>query len=271
MIGLGLGLSLASPNLGGPKYDPLAVALFARMSGQPDYIRKDLISDRYKSGKEKTWWPGLVGLVITAAHDQQAGRLNWKGNIYDCLPVNNPAFIMDRGFAPNGSSSYLNTQFNPLIAGDARFTQDSACLGFRFNTENISPSSFAGFFDSALQRGSTLNPRIDGTGKASFRVNSATAAETPVSAIPSSIGMFLANRTSSAGSSGYRNGVSVVVGSQQPSTPLANGALRFGSTFDSSFRGGQFSLGLYGRGLTAAEAQDIHEWFEVYRLAVGIP
>lgn len=273
MIGLGLGLSLASPYLGGPKIDPATAVLLARMTVKPDYIRRDLINDRIRVGKERTWWPKPPGLYAHAAHDGQAGRLNWKGNIYDCLPVNNPVFTVDRGYMGNGSSSYLDTQFNPATAGDPRFTQDSACLGIRSNTENVGTGSLAGFYDTALQRGTTINPRIDNTNSvAAFRVNTgATAANTPNGAVPSSIGMFVANRTSSAGVSGYRNGVKLVSGTSQPSVPLANGNLRFGSINNTSYRACEFSMGFFSAGFTDAEVQDIHDWFEVYRLAVGVP
>lgn len=257
----------------GKKYDAATLALFARMPVQPDYIRRDLVNDRMRSGKEKPWWQRLSGVYVHAAHEGQAGRLNWKGPIYDCLPVNNPAFTVDRGYMGNGSSSYLDTQFNPATAGDPFFTQDSACLGIRSNTENVGTGSLAGFYDTTLQRGTTINPRIDNTNSvASFRVNTGSAgANTPNGAVPSSVGMFVANRTSSAGVSGYRNGVKLVAGTQQPSVPLANGNLRFGSINNGSYRACQFSMSYFGGGLTDAEVQDIHDWFEVYRLAVGIP
>lgn len=257
----------------GKNYDPVTAALFALMSVQPDYIRRDLINDRIRSGKEKSWWPKWPGLYVHAAHDPQAGRLNWKGDIYHCLPVNNPVFTADRGFMGNGSSSYLDTQFNPATAGDARITQDSACLGIRSNTENVGTGSLAGYYDTTLQRGTTINPRIDATNSvASFRANAgSTGANTPNGAVPSSVGLFIANRTSPAGVSGYRNGVKLVAGTQQPSTPLANGNIRFGSIHNGSFRACQFSMGFFGGGITDAEAQDNYEWFEVYRQAVGIP
>ena len=254
-------------------YDPLADTLFGRMTFRPDYIRRDLIDDRMRAGKEKPFWSRCPGAYVHAAHDTQAGRLNWLDIKYDCLPVNNPTFTTDRGFMGNGSSSYLDTQFNPATAGDARITQDSMCLGIRSNTENVGTGSLAGFYDTTLQRGTTINPRIDATNSvASFRVNAGSAgANTPNGAVPSSVGMFVANRTSSAGVSGYRNGVKLVAGTQQPSTPLANGNLRFGSIHDTSYRACQFSMGIFGGGMTDADVQDIHEWFEVYRLAVGIP
>ncbi|WP_425962647.1 hypothetical protein [Rhizobium nepotum] len=274
MVGVGVGVGTARRSgIGGLIYDPTAITLFTRMSVQPDYVRKDLINDRIRVAKEKAWWSRLPGLYCHAAHDGQAGRLNWKGNIYECLPVNNPVFTVDRGYMGNGSSSYLDTQFNPATASDPYFTQDSACLGIRSNTENVGTGSLAGFYDTALQRGTTINPRIDNTNSvASFRVNTGSAgANTPNGAVPSSIGMFVANRTSSAGVSGYRNGVKLVTGTQQPSTPLVNGNLRFGSINNTSYRACQFSMGYFGGGLTDAEVQDVHDWFEVYRLAVGVP
>lgn len=275
MISLGprpsINIMLGAPSLR-QAVDPLARDFFARMDNRPDYIRRDLIDDRFRAGKGKSWWPRLPGIYAHAAHDPQAGRLNWKGDIYNCLPVNNPAFTVDRGFMGNGSSSYLDTQFNPATAGDAYFTQDSACLGIRSNTENVGTGSLAGFYDTTLQRGTTINPRIDATNSvASFRVNAgSTGANTPNGAVPSSVGLFVANRTYPSGVSGYRNGVKLVAGTQQPSTPLANGNLRFGSINNSSYRACQFSAGFFGGGVTDAEVQDIDDWLDVYLLAVGV-
>lgn len=258
---------------GGSAFDPLATSLFSHMSVQPDYVRKDLINDRFRAGKVKSFWPKLDALWVHAAHDPQAGRLNWLGDIYNCIPVNNPVFTADRGYMGDGSSSYLDTQFNPSMAVSPKYTQDSGSVGIRSNTENVGTGSLAGFYDTVLQRGTTINPRIDNTNSvASYRLNAgSTGANTPNGAAPSSIGMFIANRTSPAGVSGFRNGVKLVAGTQQPSTLPANGIIRLGSIHASSFRACQFSMGLIAGGLTDQEVQDIFDWFEPYRIAVGVP
>ncbi len=260
---------LVPPNL----YDQDAQAFLARITALPVKARQDLINERFVEGKKKSFWAKLDALWVHAAHDPQAGHLNWLGDIYNCIPVNNPVFTADRGYVGDGSSSYLNTQFNPSMAVSPKYTQDSGSVGIRSNTENVGTGSLAGFYDTVLQRGTTINPRIDNTNSvASYRLNAgSTGANTPNGAAPSSIGMFIANRTSPAGVSGFRNGVKLVAGTQQPSTLPANGSIRLGSVHASSYRACQFSMAFIGAGLTDQEVIDIYNWFEPYRIAVGVP
>lgn len=255
-----------------PVYDPLAAALFARMTVDPSLDRKTLVNDRIVAGKLKSFWAKLDALWVHAAHDAQAGRLNWLTGSYDCVPINNPSFTVDRGYMGDGSSSYLDTGFNPLTALLPKYTKNSGSIGIRSNTENVGTGSLAGFYDTVLQRGTTINPRIDNTNSvASFRLNAdSIGANSPNGAVPSSVGMFVASRISSAGLSGYRNGIALVVGTTQPSTIPANGNMRFGSINATSFRACQFSMGFIAGGLTDKEAQDVFDWFEPYRAAVGI-
>ncbi|MES5044093.1 hypothetical protein ABVB72_02300 [Rhizobium nepotum] len=272
-IAIGLGIGMGSGRGGSaPSYDATATALFARMSIQPSAGRKTLINDRIVAGKLKSFWAKLDALWVHAAHDAQAGRLNWLNSSYDCVPINNPSFTVDRGYMGDGSSSYLDTGLNPLTALLPKYTQNSGSIGIRSNTENVGTGSLAGFYDTVLQRGTTINPRIDNTNSvASFRLNAgSTGANSPNGAVPSSVGMFVASRTSSAGLSGYRNGIALVVGTTQPSTIPANGNMRLGSINATSFRACQFSMGFIAGGLTDQEAQDIFDWFEVYRSAIGV-
>ena len=111
MLGLGLGLGLA-PTSGG-RYDPSAMALFARMSVAPDSTRKGLIDHLVRSLKSSEVWGKLDALYLMAAHDSQAARRNWIADAYNLSAVSAPAFTTDRGFAGNGTSAYLSTGLNP--------------------------------------------------------------------------------------------------------------------------------------------------------------
>jgi hypothetical protein len=257
--------------IGGPSYDAAAVALFARMSVQPSSGRKTLINQRIVAGKLKSFWAKLDALWVHAAHDAQAGRLNWLTGSYDCLPINNPTFTVDRGYMGDGSSSYLDTGFNPTTAVTPHYAQDSGSHGVRSNTDNIGTGSLAGFYDSANNRGTTINPKVDNTNQqAVYRLNQgSTATSSTVAASPTSVGMFVANRIGATDIRGYRNGVKIATGATA-STVLANGNMRLGSINASSFRACQFSMGFIAGGLTDQEVQDVFDWFEVYRSAIGV-
>lgn len=269
----GFGIPIVLSSLGAPfvvlgatVYDPDAQALFARFTTQPTSTRKQLISDQFAAGKATTWWTKLDALWVHAAHEAEAGRLNWLSAAFNCLPVAGPVFTIDRGYAGDGTASYLNTQFNPAVETAANYQQDSATLGIRSNTNSASNGSLAGFFDGTS--GTTINPR-DANDRAAGRVNQATNVMTAAGAVLDSIGMFVANRTGPTAMQVYRDGVELVA-STAASSPRANGALRLGSITDTSFRAAQFSMGFIGAGLTPAEVASIYNWFEPYRTGVGV-
>lgn len=263
-LSLGLGLT-ALRQSGGVKYDPDALTYFSRMDVQPDKARKQLVSDMFAAGKVKSFWAKLDALWIHAAHDAQAARLNWISSNYDCLTVNSPAFTVDRGYMGDGIASYINTQFNPATAVGAHFVLASASLGIRSNTNNAGAGSLAGFYDSS--NGTTINPR-DASDRSAGRINGTSIAQTSEGYITSSVGMYVTNVVPGSQKI-FKDGVAIA--SVAPvQTTLASGALRLGSISASSFRACQFSMGFIGSGLTDQEAQDIYDWFEPYRIAVGL-
>lgn len=251
----------------GPVYDQDATALFARFATQPDATRKQLISDRFVAGKAMSFWPKLDALWVHAAHGPEAARINWLGDIYNCLPVNNPDFTIDRGYMGDGTSSYLNTQFNPATAVGAKHVQNSGSFGIRSNTDNQGTGSLAGFYDGTT--GTSLQPRATNNA-ASARIHSAAPGSGGTSAT-TAIGMFVASRNSATVIRIFRNAVLYSnVASGVASTPPANGNYRLGSITDTSLRACQFSMGFIGSGFTDQEVLDIYNWFEPYRIALGI-
>lgn len=249
----------------GPTYDADASALFARMTVQPDDTRKALINERIIAAKAMSWWAKIDAIWVHAAHAQQAARLNWKESRYDCLPVNNPGFEVDRGYRGNGSTSYLDTQFNPVVAVGAHFVQDSAAFGVRSNDDNKSSGSLAGFWDGS--KGCTINPR-DNSDTFPGRVHQGNARNFGPS--PTAIGMFVANRLPGNTIQGYINGERKYNDAITPPATMADGTLRIGAISATSLRACQFSMGFISGGLTEQEALDLFNWFETYRIAVGV-
>lgn len=270
-LSLSIGLGLTAPRKGGGYrfVNAEAAALVARFATPADNDRKALIDGRFTAGKAKSFWAKLDALWVHAAHGAEAGRLNWLGDIYNCIPVNNPAFTVDRGYLGNGSSSYLDTQFNPSTAVGANYALNSASFGIRSNTDNTGTGSLAGYYDTGGAVGSTINPRINVSNDALFRVNQGSTGSTASGGSPSGVGMFAASRTGASAIKGYRNG-SVIISSSLSSSSIANGNLRLGSINSSSYRACQFSMGWVGGGFTDQEVQDIYDWFEPYRIAVGV-
>lgn len=262
---------LARPSIiTGPTYNPRARALFERFSIQPDETRKELYSQRFDAGEALSAWSKLDAIWVHSAHGAEAARLNWLGDIFNCTPINNPVFTPNRGYMGDGSSSYLDTGLNPGTASGIKFTQDSACLGVRSNTDNANVGSLAGFY-LANYGGTTINPRITtAANQAQYRATTGTAGATsPSNTSPSAIGMFVTNRRSAGAMQGYRQGA-LLRTETLPSVAPPDGNLRLGSINDTSFRACQFSMGFAGGGLTDQEVLDIYNWFEPWRISVGV-
>ena len=121
MLGLGLALTnfgtkggISDAADGG--FTPEALALFARMSSQPNAERKAAINDLITSLKTAGIWSLLDFFQIYAAHDSQAATLNWVSSSFTAVPNGSPTWTADVGYSTNGSSQYISTGFRPLLS-----------------------------------------------------------------------------------------------------------------------------------------------------------
>lgn len=101
--------------------------LVARFTTPPTNTRKALIDNLVGALKAGGVWAKLDALYVMAAADEQAARRNWIADSNNLVAVNSPTFTADRGFAGDGSTSYLDT----LLAnnGATHFTQNDGYLG----------------------------------------------------------------------------------------------------------------------------------------------
>src|SRR5690606_35810663 len=100
------------------------------MTTPPTRARQLLINTTITNLIAAGLWPKLDVLYLLAAADEQAARLNWKNpGTFTCTAVNSPTFTADRGFAGDGSTSYLDTNFNISSASGRLYEQNSAHIG----------------------------------------------------------------------------------------------------------------------------------------------
>ena len=161
-------MSAASP----PAYDADAVALFARMTSEPDAERKGLINALIVGAKDDGWWSSLDWLTLLAAHDSQASLLNWKPGS-KTLTNSGATFTTDRGWTGDASSAYLSLgeAFN---ASGNLFSQDNASVGAWCNLQGA-----AGGVKPHVSDLNTTSVRVmlnagAGGGQETFRINDAT-------------------------------------------------------------------------------------------------
>lgn len=252
----------------GPAFDADALTLFAAMSVQPDITRKALINGLILSLKSGGVWTKLDVFYGLAAHAAQAARLNWKNPAQSATAVNSPTFTTDRGYAGDGSSSYLDTGYIPS-AGSG--TTNSASLGVWANAgdDTAADVRLAGCADAS--QATHIAPRFTGDVMRG-RVNSGTTSSSTASST-TRLGSSTVSRTSATGISFYRNGV--VVGAEvavapvgRPTTAMyicgfnSNGA--FGTAGNN-----RIALAWAGQGLSAGEISAAYAACNTFLSSIG--
>lgn len=113
-------------------YDPDAVQLFNRMTTQPSSSRKLLISNFFKGLKSDLNISSLSSsfdaIWFFASHSNQAAQLNWVKDSHNITEVNSPSWTLDLGYTGNGSTTYLNSNYNPSTGG-VSFTLNNGSFG----------------------------------------------------------------------------------------------------------------------------------------------
>lgn len=180
----------------------------AAMSGEPDDTRKAAIDTYVGALKTAGIWSELDALYLLAAHDEQAARLNLKAPAsFAAINVGaGPAFVANRGFTGNGTSTALNTQFTPSTNG-VNFIQDDASTWLWSLTNAQSAAASCGAFGNRTDL--VLRAATDQTFS---RMNSANALANTAGNTLDSTGLFGNQRRAAGDVRIFRNGVQIASG-----------------------------------------------------------
>jgi hypothetical protein len=93
-------------------------------------------------------WTKLDFLHVYGTQDATNALLNLVSSSFSATLVNVPSFTADQGFTGDGSTSYINTGFNPSTAG-GNYTQNNASFGMydRTSTVIVTNSPLMGTYD----------------------------------------------------------------------------------------------------------------------------
>lgn len=261
-------LAKAVAAAGTPTQDE-TTALIARFTTPPDATRTTKINDLIYALKTAGVWAKLDALYVMAAADAQAAQRNWIADAFNLTPTSSPTFDADRGYTGNGTSSYLDTGFNPTTqAATAKYIRDSAHVGLWSRSSGQISSN-----NSGKDMGATtlLGLWLRGTADtAAWAINSTigsignlvTAANTDGS------GHFLFNRSTSSALQSYRNGGSLGT-STKTSTGIPNSNITIGKSGASQFVNRQFAAAHIGQSLDATETAAFYTALQAYMTAVG--
>lgn len=187
----------------GSSYDPDAQA-YIMAAGVTDATYKDAINQFILDLKAASIWTKFDRLWLFANQDATAALMDIKA-LENATPVNAPAFTAGRGYAGNGSTSYLNTNFVPSTHG-VNYTLNSALMA----AEVVSVGAIQG---SAIM-GMSINgvattqifPRFS-DGNAYGDVNSNSAGDMAAVNANADGALFMVQRTASNAAALYRNNV----------------------------------------------------------------
>lgn len=256
MLGIGLGIAeLARRSV----LDPDSVGLIARMATKPDAARIALIDGTVRGLKAAGLWTRLDGLWLLAAHDAQAARLNWIADAHNLVAVNAPGFTVDRGYAGDGSTSYLDTGWAPSMG-----SQNDAGFGVWVRT-NAQASWVAGWTEGG--GGTVLTPR-DSFNRTVTRVNQTSGGAGASGATTDGSGFTLASRSASNVLRGYLNGVQAVSTSIASAAPIAT-SLKLGHPAAGTYVAHEFAAAVIGRSFDASQQQALHAILAAYMAGVG--
>lgn len=246
----------------GRSYNPATIDIINAMSVRPTEDRSRLIDDLVVDLKGYGVWDKMDRFYMLAAHDEQAGRLDWLNPGTDTLTaVNSPNFSVDEGFQGNGSSSYLVGGVN--LSAMTHYGQNDAHLGYWSLTNSSANTSI----DVGVS--GNLNVAFlgrDASGQAIGRPNQNS--NTGVSwAVSDSLGYYAGVRRTSVATENYKNGVSAVTGSTSsvsvPAYPVTVG-MGGGAYYNR-----RIACVHFGSELTDTEVANIYSAIGDYLTAVG--
>lgn len=213
--------------------------LVSRMTSRPSRSRRAQIEKLINTLMSCGVWYQLDCLYIFAAHHVQAARLNWVRNSQDLTSVNAPLFRIDRGFAGDGASSFLDLNIGAISL--ERFLANDATMGvYALRGAAASTQIDIGF------TGSYLNFAAD-DGRPRIRANSTDVDPTTIPEGSDSVGLLAWSRRDSH-LRVYRNGSLVL------SKPVSTGRVADRPVtilkVDSNYSARQVSAAFLGGGLT---------------------
>jgi hypothetical protein len=212
-------------------------------------------------------WTKIDRLLLHAAENTQSALIDLVTRSV-ATAVNSPTFTVDRGYTFNGSTNYLDSNFNPSTAGGA-YSLDSASISSYMRTVPTGSTSGTaiGTYVGGVSIGYIYNYAVGGWTYVS--INDAFGLQDNVVPTPSFVTL---TRTASNLRVEYKNGVSIFSDAQaSTSLPTNNywiGALNNAGSFSNGFVG-QIAATVIGGGLTATDAANLSSRINTYMTAIG--
>jgi hypothetical protein len=234
---------------------------FRAMTTQPSSGLKSLYNTCITSLINAGIWAKLDALYLMNVETAQAARLNLKNpGTYDLTATSSPTFTAKVGYKGDGSTAYLDTNFNPITASGPKFVQDNASAfvwSLQQTAENNPQLGQAGSGNTIIYGRRTTDTM---QGQVNTTSTAAGAASTD------GRGLIHANRAVSTTQELFKNGASVGTDAHASNAPIsANLAFLRTSVL---FSAATIAMGGFGGALTSQNAADLYTALSAFKTGV---
>ena len=267
-MGLGIGLNVnriyRSGGGGGSSFDSDYQAILDRStalgytapSAAQQTLQNILVTDLKTAG---VWEKLDVFYVFATDGDSDFATLNWKApSSHQTTKVNSPTFTANGGFTGDGSSSYLDTNFDPDASG-VNYTLNDASISIWNNTfaiNNFITGVPSNAYNCIRMSASSTNQRIN---------MPSNAALTPVVDFSdSSKKLRQLNRTSSTNVTAFQDTTSAIHTGNSTAIVQENQIILRASSFYSSTEVAFFGMGAS----LVSENADFYSALDTYKSAL---
>ncbi len=207
-------------------------------------------------------WAKKDVLYVFAAHTNNNGEAltNWKNpGTHNAVLVNAPAFVPFEGFTGNGTTQYIDSNYNPDSQG-VNFIQNSASL-FLYTRTFVDASGFdIGAFDGVNFSQIAI---LNGGGQATGSINGGTI----VAANGIGLGLFVTNRSANNAVQLYQNKLLLGVDTDISANPVNINLFmmaRNNISAADNFTIRQYAMGGMSSSLNQQNVNDLTDIFEAY-------
>lgn len=247
-----------------------ATALYSRMTTQPDNTRKELIDNTIGRLKSNNIWSLLDVMYVFAAHEESAAYLNWVEDANNGTASGTYTFTADQGWQSNGTSGYINTNYNPNTDA-TNLELDDAMYGIysRTNKQNNNMVDFGGYVDVGVGVVScVLRTTIDNIGYYMHTTGSQSDPNT------NSAGFITIERTASDLTTTYRDGSKLGdetdASAAIPNCDMYISARNNTGTGPGNYSDREYSAFIIGEAIGATLQDSLNSIIEDYMDALGV-
>ncbi len=224
--------------------------------------RRNLVTLTHSQLGAKGLVSKLDRLWLFAAENQPSALTDIIAGV-KATNVASTTFTVDRGYTGNGSTMYIDTNFNPTSVVGMKFSQDDATIFAWCNTVGVQTTGLFGWKNGE----SIIFP---GSDSVSVSVNSTTNVTSALAGSDSNgIGLFATSRPDSDSVSIRVNGAPYGTASGVPSAVTDHKF--FALQTDLGFNSKQISGCGIGKALSIQEHADLYTILRAYMTAVGVP